>query len=999
MYSELNWNRDSRSKVVYHPISASSFSHRHSISVKWSHSQDYLDRIDMGDMEFTSVSREFRASMVSVACTDKVQSESYISVFALFLIFSPSPKEEKVYLRLPTTWRELWFEFEKTKQTQIDALHRSELREIRRIVQSHYKIPTTIGRGQQQTLSKPNGDSALQPPSQRPALLQNSEVAAREWQTRAASSAYEIMLQHRRTLPIWQYKDEMMDVVDSNQIIIVCGETGCGKSTQVPAFLLEHALSQARPCKIYCTEPRRISALSLARRVSEELGERKHEVGTSRSLVGYAIRLESQITPHTRLIYATTGIVLRMLERGDELEGITHVIVDEVHERNIDSDFLLIVLKRLMVKRPELRVILMSATVDAEQFAAFFGGIPIVNIPGRTYPVETRFLEDAIEETQYGASQASGNRQAEEIPEESEDSPDETKPALNSLDLSSYSTTTRNTLKQWNEYRIDYDFIVQLLEAIAKKPKYAHYSKAILVFLPGMGEIRRLNDMLVGHPTFFRGWQIFPLHSTISTEEQERAFVVPPKGIRKIVLATNIAETGITIPDVTCVVDTGKHKEMRFDERRQLSRLIESFISRANAKQRRGRAGRVQEGLCFHLFTRQRHDLIISDAQTPEILRLSLQDLALRIKICKLGEVEQVLSEALSPPLAKNVRRAIDSLIEVRALTAEQNLTLLGRQLATLPLDVYLGKLILLSSIFRCLDAGLTIAACLSSKSPFSAPVNARSQADQARLGFKKGDSDLLTVYNAYCAWRRICQTSGSSEYHFCRKNYLIPQTMSSIEDLKAQLASALVESGFLQLDAAGKASLNSVRSSSRQRQFLELPATSSTNSTNTDVVNTVIAWSFYPKLLIREGNGFRNVANNQSVGIYPASVNKGARPLPQFLSYYHIMQASSRAYHAHETSVVEDFSVALSCGEGDFKLYSGVMSIDGNRVKFALSDWKAMLVLRAMRESVRNIVSNTMQSPTEPLSETDQAWFDLWQDIFVKRSEDRKQTASTLGR
>ena len=189
---------------------------------------------------------------------------------------------------------------------------------------------------------------------------------------------------------------------------------------------------------------------------------------------------------------------------------------------------------------------------------------------------------------------------------------------------------------------------------------------------------------------------------------------------------------------------------------------------------------------------------MMADQQTPEMLRLSLQDLSLRVKICKLGAIEEVMMEALDPPAPKNIRRAVDSLIEVKALTANEDLTVLGRQLAKLPLDVYLGKLILYSCIFKCLDAGLTIAAILSSKSPFSAPMGQQSQADQARLAFKKGDSDLLTLYNAYCAWRRICKSSNSSEFDFCRKNFLIPQNMANIEDLKSQLASALVDVGFL---------------------------------------------------------------------------------------------------------------------------------------------------------------------------------------------------------
>ena len=216
----------------------------------------------------------------------------------------------------------------------------------------------------------------------------------------------------------------------------------------------------------------------------------------------------------------------------------------------------------------------------------------------------------------------------------------------------------------------------------------------------------------------------------------------------------------------------------------------------------------------------------MAEQQTPEMLRLSLQDLVLRVKICKLGGVEQILAEALDPPLPKNIRRAIDSLIDVRALTTGEDLTSLGRQLAKLPLDVFLGKLILLGSIFKCMDAMLTIAAILSSKSPFSVPMGARAQADLARLAFKRGwyhwnhlssqmlikqigDSDLLTVYNAYSSWRRVCNTTGLSEYQFCRKNFLSSQTLSNIEDLKAQLMTSLIDAGFLILDDTEKAALN----------------------------------------------------------------------------------------------------------------------------------------------------------------------------------------------
>lgn len=371
--------------------------------------------------------------------------------------------------------------------------------------------------------------------------------------------------------------------------------------------------------------------------------------------------------------------------------------------------------------------------------------------------------------------------------------------------------------------------------------------------------------------------------------------------------------------------------------------------------------------------------------QTPEMLRLSLQDLVLRVKICKLGGIEQTLSEALDPPSSKNIRRAIDSLVDVKALTLAEDLTPLGRQLARLPLDVFLGKLILLGAIFGCLDATLTIAAILSSKSPFSVPMGTISQADMARQAFRKGDSDLLTVYNAYCAWRRVCGgLTAMSEQQFCQRNFMSQQTLSNIEDTKSHLTVSLADAGFVTLNDAEKASLNRVRYWSRKRNFVEIPHRYYINNNNDLVLNSVIAWSFYPKVLRREGKGWKNVANNQTVSLHPTSVNKGVERPPQWLSFYHIMQSSNKYYNAHETSPVESFAIALVCGEAEFKMYAGVIVLDGNRIRFAVDEWKTFLALRALRTHLRQIMTQAFRSPGRGLSTQQQAWLDVWQKIFA---------------
>ncbi|KAJ3560120.1 hypothetical protein NPX13_g9418 [Xylaria arbuscula] len=849
-------SRDSAVKIAYSLVSESSFSNRHAVSISWSKLQDTAAIPEIPLIEQAIFPQHFSFKMAKVSNPDSKQSEAYIATVAMFAIFG-STKEEKIFMRLPAVWRELWSEFAEEKKSQADAADRAAIKEIRTVIRQKQDQDLEDGvllqgafRGRAaQRSSKDGGDDSATDRSGANAF--GPEYYQRIWYDKASTPRFQAML-----------------------------AAGTGDRRE----------RAGRPCKIYCTEPRRISAISLARRVSEELGEGRGDLGTARSLVGYSIRLESNTSKETRLVYATTGIVMRMLEGSNELREITHLVLDEVHERTIDSDFLLIVLKKLLETRKDLKVILMSATVDAERFSNYLGRAPVLNVPGRTFPVQVKYLEDALEVTGYTLTQQGHEKMTDLDDDPIEDENDASTTQKAAKDLRQYSAKTRNTLSQIDEYQIEFDLIVQLIGRIAVDPTYVNYSKAILVFLQGIAEIRTLNDLLLGEPFFQRDWEVYPLHSTIATEDQERAFLVPPAGVRKIVLATNIAETGITIPDVTCVIDTGKHREMRFDERRQLSRLIDTFISRANAKQRRGRAGRVQEGLCFHLFTKYRHDQLMSDQQTPEMLRLSLQDLAIRVKICKIGGIEETLGQALDAPSAKNIRRAIDALVDVRALTAAEDLTPLGYQLARLPLDVFLGKLILQGTIFKCLDMAITVAAILSSKSPFTAPFGQRTQADQARKAFKRADSDLLTVYNAYLGWKKVCQTQ-SHDFQYCKKNYLSSQTLSNIEDLKGQLLVSLVDAGFLQLTHDERQQLNRLRYSSRRRQFFELPQRVNINSDNDLVSGAVIAWSFYPKLLLRENKGFRNIGNNQSISLHPSSVNKGNADL-KWLSYYHIMQS-----------------------------------------------------------------------------------------------------------
>lgn len=225
-----------------------------------------------------------------------------------------------------------------------------------------------------------------------------------------------------------------------------------------------------------------------------------------------------------------------------------------------------------------------------------------------------------------------------------------------------------------------------------------------------------------------------------------------------------------------------------------------------------------------------------------------------------------------------------------------------------------------------------------------------------------------------------MCQASGS-EYQFCRKNFLSPQTLSNIEDLKSQLIVSLVDSGFLLLTETERSNLNKARFSSRRRQFFDLPQRSNSNASNDLIITSVIAWSFYPKLLTKDGKGYRNVANNQSISLHPLSVNKGHHEL-QWLSYYHIMQAK-QFYNAHETTAVQDFAIALLCGDVRCELFAGVIILDGNRARFAISDWKTMLVIKTLRTRLKEILTRCFKFPGKPLSASLVKWLDVWQKLF----------------
>ncbi|KAG8844850.1 hypothetical protein FRB96_002810 [Tulasnella sp. 330] len=951
--------------------------------------------------------------MTDAGCYDEAQAQQYIATITLHaLTFVPQPgfvsggtgsAVHSHFRLLPSIFRDVWDELEQKRKASENETNRSIWRKLRDILdakaRSMGKVATRIIRAVETKDDIPLS-SAHQDPD--PTV---SEQLMRSFQDRQASPTYQSMLPQRNSLPIAAYRYDILDALESSQIIVLSGETGCGKSTQVPSFILEAQLSRGIPCKVFVTEPRRISAVTLAQRVSRELGDHAGAVGTMASLVGYSIRLESNTCRNTRLTFCTNGIALRMLEagsgragKGTAFDDITHIVIDEVHERSIESDFLMIVLKSLLEQRKDLKVILMSATMDSEKISAFFGGCPTFNVPGRTFPVEVQYLEDAIEYTGWSIDERSQYavpwegkggkgrkyRQAEwsedslttaaTIDDEDDPQPD----ATQAMKLGKrYSPSTAATVNLLDQRLILYDLIIRILERLCFEDRDSvAFSAAILVFMPGLNEIRRLNEMLVDHRSFDGdAFRIYPLHSSISSENQSAAFEIPPHGVRKIVIATNIAETGITIPDVTCVIDSGRHREMRhvyspkyrhhsanirgsrFYEKRQTSSLVETFIARSNAAQRRGRAGRVQNGLCFHLFTKQRHDTQLAEHPLPEMLRLSLSDLALRIKILKVDigkSIEDALSRALDPPSSVNIQRAVATLVEVKALTSNEEITPMGRLLSKLPTDVHLGKFLLTSAVLKCLDPALTIVATLNSKSPFLSPFGYEDEAAAARNGFKN---------------------------------------LQQIEELRQQLLSYLIDSGFMQVDKAYQQELSRMRFGRRKTHFIAVPSEYDVNGEDNVIINAALCTGLYPKILCVDPatGALRTLSNNRQAAFHPSSVNFDRELLKperirkpretgvNFWCFFNLLH--TKTLFASETGPVDNLAMLLMCGDAEFKLVAESASVD-RKIEYRFPP-KTSLALKILREQLVAIVALRMRGKV--LDESQVEWFELALQILKR--------------
>uniref|UniRef100_A0A7I4CTE9 RNA helicase n=1 Tax=Physcomitrium patens TaxID=3218 RepID=A0A7I4CTE9_PHYPA len=786
---------------------------------------------------------------------------------------------------------------------------------------------------------------------------------------------YQAMLELRAGLPMSDLKSELLAKVESNEVVVVGGETGCGKTTQVPQYILDEMIAAGRGgfCNIVCTQPRRIAAISVAERVAVERCE--PPPGNSGSLVGYQVRLDTAWHQGTKLLFCTTGILLRRLAGDSDLSHVSHVIVDEVHERTVLGDFLLVILKELLERRREsgfpLKLILMSATLDSNLFSNYFGDCPVISAKGRTFPVTTYFLEDVYEQlsnyklatdspaamgNDYKANRKKASKRLVDNSRGRQDLVnsgwgDESKledvlvnPHYDPDLYRNFSERTRRNLERLNEDVIDYELLEDLIIYIDEEGEVG----AVLVFLPGLAEIQLLWERLSVSRRFSGSaseWLI-QLHSSVAPADQRRAFQRPPKGIRKIVLATNIAETSITIDDVVHVVDCGKHKENRFDPRRGMSSIIESWISQANAKQRRGRAGRVRSGNCFCLFTRNRLEKLMRPYQLPEMLRVPLVELGLQIKLLGLGNIAAFLEKALEPPQADAVTSAVSTLREVGAINEEEEITALGHHLAALPVDVRIGKMMLYGAVLGCVSPVLTVAACLSYKSPFVSPKDQREAAERAKqalvaertdkslpVSIASGQhSDHLCMVAAYNMWSHLSAVKGGkAAREFCHANFLSISTLIMLRDLRIQFASLLADIGFLTFSEGGK----SKHDTGFEKWVDGMNQPFNLNSLQPSVVKAAICAGLYPNVAAMSKDSIQaGHASAQSrraglspdqrpqwsdgrreVFIHPTSVNHMVSEFRQPFLVFHEKVETSKVY-LRDTTVISPYDLLLFGGE-----------------------------------------------------------------------------------
>ena len=541
-------------------------------------------------------------------------------------------------------------------------------------------------------------------------------------------------------LPIAAKREEIKRAIEGHQVVVIAGETGSGKTTQLPKICLE--LGRGVRGLIGHTQPRRLAARSVAARVAEEIGSPLGE------LVGYQVRFEDQSTDASLIKLMTDGILLAETQHDRFLERYDTIIVDEAHERSLNIDFLLGFLKTLLPRRPDLKLIITSATIDLERFSQHFDGAPIVEVSGRTYPVDTwyRPLSAEVDED--------GERLVDDL-------------------------------------SVDQGILQALDEIEAHERSVGQRPGDVLVFLPGEREIRDCAEVL--RKAQLRFTEVLPLYARLTPAEQQKIF--QPRPGRKIVLATNVAETSLTVPGIRYVIDSGTARISRYSYRAKVQRLPIEAISQASANQRKGRCGRVEPGICIRLYSEE--DFLGRPTFTdPEILRTNLAAVILQMLHLRLGRIEDF--PFIEPPDGKAIKDGFTLLQELSAVDAEGRLLPLGRQLARLPVDPRLGRMLLEATEQGSLAEVLIVTSALSVQDPRERPADRQTQADQAHAQWKDPDSDFAALVNLWHGFEEQRQALGSNALRsWCRKHFLNYLRLREWRDAHRQLTLLCRELGL----------------------------------------------------------------------------------------------------------------------------------------------------------------------------------------------------------
>nr|CAD7196347.1 unnamed protein product [Timema douglasi] len=611
------------------------------------------------------------------------------------------------------------------------------------------------------------------------------------------------LLEQRQSLPIFKLKDELTKAVTDNQILIVIGETGSGKTTQITQYLAEAGFTSRG--KIGCTQPRRVAAMSVAKRVAEEFGCRLGQE------VGYTIRFEDCTSPETVIKYMTDGMLLRECLVDLDLKYYSVIMLDEAHERTIHTDVLFGLLKQAVKKRPELKLIVTSATLDAVKFSQYFFEAPIFTIPGRTFPVEVLYTKEP--ETDY-------------------------------LDAS----------------------LITVMQIHLREPP-----GDILLFLTGQEEIdtaceilyERMKSLGPDVPELI----ILPVYSALPSEMQTRIFDPAPPGSRKVVIATNIAETSLTIDGIYYVVDPGFVKQKVYNSKTGMDSLVVTPISQAQAKQRAGRAGRTGPGKCYRLYTERAYRDEMLPTPVPEIQRTNLATTVLQLKTMGINDLLHF--DFMDAPPVESLIMALEQLHSLSALDNEGLLTRLGRRMAEFPLEPNLSKMLIMSVHLNCSDEVLTIVSMLSVQNVFYRPKDKQALADQKKAKFNQAEGDHLTLLAVYNSWK-----NNKFSNAWCYENFVQIRTLKRAQDVRKQLL-GIMDRHKLDVVSAGK---NTVR-----------------------VQKTVCSGFFRNAAKKDPQEGYRTLVDSQVVYIHPSSALFNRQP--EWVIYHELVQ-TTKEYMREVTTI-----------------------------------------------------------------------------------------------